>query len=125
VTPVAEQQRLHDSPPLNVGRISPLGKPFGRCSRALVNARYDNYRLERVLGMPFLVTPSVFNPKRLRTGQLIASHSNCALIDRDWDSNHFLQQFQQRHYRISVSARRHFLNERVALFKLQAPACPP
>jgi HemK-related putative methylase len=247
VTHVAEQQRLPDSPPLNVGRISPLGKLFGKllglCSRALGNERYDNYRLERVLGMPFLVTPSVFNPKLLRTGQLFASHLNSALIDREWDvldmgtgsgvcavfaarharrvvavdinaaavrcaginarlnglehkielkegdlfapvrserfdlvlfnppfvrgmprddrdrawrsvdvaerfaadlgqhlkpegmalvllstfgdSNHFLQEFQQRHYRISVFARLHFLNERVTIFKLQAPACPP
>lgn len=34
--------------------------------------RYDDFRLERVLGLPFLVTPSVFNPKLPRTGAFLA-----------------------------------------------------
>jgi len=39
-------------------------------------ARYDNFRMERVLGSPFVVLPSVFNPKLLRTGEFFASQIN-------------------------------------------------
>jgi HemK-related putative methylase len=247
VTHVAERPALPDSTPLSVGRVSPLGKLIGKlvglCSRALGNARYDNYRLERVFGMPFLVLPSVFNPKLLRTGQLFASHLDSTLVDRGWDvldmgtgsgvcavfaarhaarvvavdinaaavrcaainaqlnalqhkidlrqgdlfapvhcerfdlvlfnppfvraaprddrdrawrsvdvaerfaaelgghlkpqgfalvllstfgdSNHFLEEFRRQRLRISVFSERHFLNERITIFKLQAPAGPP
>lgn len=34
---------------------------------------YDDFIVERVNGVPILVTPSVFNPKRLRTGEFFAS----------------------------------------------------
>jgi release factor glutamine methyltransferase len=36
--------------------------------------RYDDFRLERVRGLPFLVLPSVFNPKLPRTGAFLAAH---------------------------------------------------
>lgn len=42
--------------------------------------RYDDFIVERVHGVPFLVIPSVFNPKRLRTGEFFASHLDAALI---------------------------------------------
>lgn len=35
--------------------------------------QYDDYRLERVHGAPILVTPSVFNPKLLRSGEFFAA----------------------------------------------------
>lgn len=35
--------------------------------------RYDDFVVERIRGVPILVTPSVFNPKRLRTGEFFAS----------------------------------------------------
>jgi HemK-related putative methylase len=45
--------------------------------------RYDDYRLERVLGVPLLVTPSVFNPKLPRTGAFLAAHIDSRLVSRD------------------------------------------
>jgi release factor glutamine methyltransferase len=42
--------------------------------------RYDDFIIERVLGVPILVTPSVFNPKRLRTGEFFASRLDGALV---------------------------------------------
>jgi methylase of polypeptide subunit release factors len=42
--------------------------------------RYDDFVLERVHGVPILVTPTVFNPKRLRTGEFFASRLNATLI---------------------------------------------
>src|SRR6202041_3318973 len=45
--------------------------------------RYDDFRVERVHGMPFLVTPSVFNPKVPRTGEFLASLLDSNLIGRD------------------------------------------
>jgi release factor glutamine methyltransferase len=51
---------------------------FSRRLRGL--HRYDDFILERVYGVPILVTPSVFNPKRLRTGEFFASLLDAALI---------------------------------------------
>ena len=45
--------------------------------------RYDDFVVERVHGAPILVTPSVFNPKRLRTGEFFASRLDAALIGPD------------------------------------------
>ncbi len=45
--------------------------------------RYDDFVVERVHGLPILVTPSVFNPKRLRTGEFFASRLDDALIGPD------------------------------------------
>lgn len=42
--------------------------------------RYDDFRLERVLGVPLLVTPSVFNPKLPRTGAFLAAHIDSRLV---------------------------------------------
>ena len=41
---------------------------------------YDDYRLEHVHGTPILVTPSVFNPKLLRSGEFFASILGPALV---------------------------------------------
>jgi release factor glutamine methyltransferase len=35
--------------------------------------RYDEFVVEDVYGVPILVTPSVFNPKRMRTGEFLVS----------------------------------------------------
>jgi HemK-related putative methylase len=35
--------------------------------------------------MPFIVTPSVFNPKVPRTGEFFASQIDSRLVQRDWD----------------------------------------
>jgi release factor glutamine methyltransferase len=42
--------------------------------------RYDDFVIERMFGVPILVTPSVFNPKRLRTGEFFASRLDASLI---------------------------------------------
>lgn len=42
--------------------------------------RYDDFVVERVYGVPILVAPSVFNPKRLRTGEFFASKLDAELI---------------------------------------------
>ena len=46
--------------------------------------RYDDFRVERIKGMSFLVTPSVFNPKVPRTGEFLASLLDANLVS----SNH-------------------------------------
>ena len=48
-------------------------------------ARYDDFRFERVLGMPIVVLPTVANPKVLRTGAFFASHLDARLIGADAD----------------------------------------
>ena len=47
--------------------------------------RYDDFRLERVHDVPFVVTPSVFNPKVPRTGEFLASQIDSRLVQRDWE----------------------------------------
>lgn len=42
--------------------------------------RYDDFRLERVCGVPLLVTPSVFNPRLPRTGAFLAEQLDARLI---------------------------------------------
>src|SRR5215469_4292891 len=42
--------------------------------------RYDDFVVERVHGVPIMVIPTVFNPKRLRTGEFFASCLDAALI---------------------------------------------
>ncbi len=46
---------------------------------------YDDFRLEWVQGLPFIVTPSVFNPNIPRSGAFLASQANSGLISRDAD----------------------------------------
>lgn len=42
--------------------------------------RYDEFIVEHVYGIPILVTPSVFNPKRMRTGEFFVSELNSSRI---------------------------------------------
>jgi release factor glutamine methyltransferase len=51
-----------------------IGKSVAFYYRLIGKDRYDDFRLERVAGVPILVTPSVFNPKVLRTGAFLATH---------------------------------------------------
>jgi len=62
-----------------------LGKAMALCYRLIGKDRYDDFRLERVHGMPFVVTPSVFNPKVPRTGEFLASQIDSRLVQRDWE----------------------------------------
>jgi release factor glutamine methyltransferase len=61
-----------------------LGKAMALCYRLIGKDRYDDFRLERVHGMPFIVTPSVFNPKVPRTGEFLASLIDARLVQQDW-----------------------------------------
>jgi release factor glutamine methyltransferase len=60
-----------------------LGKAMALSYRLMGKDRYDDFRLERVHGMPFVVTPSVFNPKVPRTGEFLASQIDSRLVPRD------------------------------------------
>ena len=51
--------------------------------RLIGKDRYDDFRLERVDGVPILVTPSVFNPKALRTGAFLAAHLDARQVHAD------------------------------------------
>jgi len=62
-----------------------LGKAMALWYRLLGKDRYDDFRLEWVYQMPFIVTPSVFNPKVPRTGEFFASQIDSPLVQRDWD----------------------------------------
>jgi release factor glutamine methyltransferase len=60
-----------------------IGKAMGLAYRLTGKDRYDDFRLERVLGVPLLVTPSVFNPKLPRTGEFLAAHIDSRLVSGD------------------------------------------
>ena len=51
--------------------------------RLIGKDRYDDFRLERVEGVPILVTPSVFNPKVPRTGAFLAAHLDARQVRAD------------------------------------------
>jgi release factor glutamine methyltransferase len=51
-----------------------IGRILAFCYRLIGKDRYDDFRLERVAGVPILVTPSVFNPKVPRTGAFLATY---------------------------------------------------
>ena len=60
-----------------------IGKALSLVYRLTGKHRYDDFRLEHVLGVPLLVTPSVFNPKLPRTGAFLAAHIDAQLIAGD------------------------------------------
>jgi HemK-related putative methylase len=62
-----------------------LGKAMAFGYRLIGKDRYDDFRLERVCGMPFIVMPSVFNPKIPRTGEFFASQIDGTLVKADYD----------------------------------------
>jgi release factor glutamine methyltransferase len=60
-----------------------IGKAMAFGFRLIGRDRYDDFRLEWVLGRPFVVTPSVFNPKVPRTGEFLAAQLNSQLVASD------------------------------------------
>jgi len=44
--------------------------------------RYDDFRMERIQGVPIVVTPSVLNPKLTRTGAFFASRLDSTSVTR-------------------------------------------
>jgi methylase of polypeptide subunit release factors len=57
-----------------------IGRALGLGYKLSGRSRYDDFRLERVHGVPILVTPSVFNPKSLRTGAFFASQLDTQVV---------------------------------------------
>jgi release factor glutamine methyltransferase len=60
-----------------------LGKAMALGYRLTGKDRYDDFRLERIQGAPFVVMPSVFNPKVPRTGEFLASRIDSRLVHAD------------------------------------------
>jgi release factor glutamine methyltransferase len=60
-----------------------LGKTMALGYRLTGKDRYDDFRIERVQGLPFIVTPSVFNPRVLRTGEFLVSRIDATLVGRE------------------------------------------
>lgn len=70
--------------PLRLPVISRLlGKALAMSYRLAGKDSYDDFRLERVQGAPFVVMPSVFNPKIPRTGEFLASQLDARLVHCD------------------------------------------
>jgi release factor glutamine methyltransferase len=70
--------------PLKITRAPLISRLIGKAMafgyRLTGKHRYDDFRLERIQGLPFLVTPSVFNPKVPRTGEFLASLLDSNLV---------------------------------------------
>src|SRR5579863_2417797 len=62
-----------------------IGKAMALGYRLAGKDRCDDFRLERVSGVPFIVMPTVFNPKVPRTGEFLASLLDSRLVQRDWE----------------------------------------
>jgi HemK-related putative methylase len=60
-----------------------LGKALALSYRLTGKDRYDDFRLERVHGAPFVVIPSVFNPKVPRSGEFLAAQLDPRLVPPD------------------------------------------
>lgn len=78
-----------DRDSLKVARLSWFARLIGKAMalgyRLAGKDRYDDFRLERVNGAPFIVMPTVFNPKVPRTGEFLASLLDSSLVARDWE----------------------------------------
>ena len=57
-----------------------LGKAIALSYWLTGKDRYDDFRVERVHGAPFVVMPSVFNPKVPRTGEFLALQIDSRLV---------------------------------------------
>jgi release factor glutamine methyltransferase len=57
-----------------------LGKAIALSYKLSGKDRYDDFRVERVHGAPFVVMPSVFNPKVPRTGEFLAAQLDSRLV---------------------------------------------
>lgn len=70
--------------PLRFPLIAKLaGKALALSYRLTGKDRYDDFRMERVHGVPFVVMPSVFNPKVPRTGEFLAAQLESRLVPLD------------------------------------------
>jgi HemK-related putative methylase len=62
-----------------------VGKALTRWYALTGKHNYDDYRIERVHGVPLVVTPSVFNPKLPRTGAFLAEYIDSERFPPDSD----------------------------------------
>jgi release factor glutamine methyltransferase len=62
-----------------------VGRLLGWYARLSGRHRYDDFRLETVQGARLIITPGVFNPKVLRTGEFFASTLDSSLIGPETD----------------------------------------
>jgi HemK-related putative methylase len=70
--------------PVRFARLgSALGRALALSYRISGRDRYDDFRLERIQGVPLLVTPSVFNPKVPRTGAFLAAQLDARRVRAD------------------------------------------
>jgi len=60
-----------------------IHKTLAVYDRLAGKARYDDFRLERVHGVPLLVTPTVFNPLLPRTGAFLAQQLDARQVSAD------------------------------------------
>jgi HemK-related putative methylase len=82
VAPVlCAQDPLRPARPAFIARLA--GKLMAAGYRLARKDRYDDFRLEWVHDAPFMVIPSVFNPKVPRTGEFLAAQINSRLVDAD------------------------------------------
>jgi HemK-related putative methylase len=78
---IAPEDSLRIARPALITRL--IGKAMALGYRLAGKDRYDDFRLERVNGVPFIVMPTVFNPKVPRTGEFLASLLDSKLVGRD------------------------------------------
>jgi HemK-related putative methylase len=78
---IAPEASLRIARPALIARL--IGKAMALGYRLAGKDRYDDFRLERVHGVPFIVMPTVFNPKVPRTGEFLASLLDSKLVGRD------------------------------------------
>jgi release factor glutamine methyltransferase len=72
---------LLDAPLPLISRL--IGKAMTLAYKLAGKDRYDDFRVERVRGVPFLVMPSVFNPKIPRTGEFLSAVLDSSSIGHD------------------------------------------
>jgi HemK-related putative methylase len=80
IGPAPAMPNLLDAPLPLTARL--IGKLMTLTYRLTGKHRYDDFRIERVRGVPFLVTPSVFNPKIPRTGEFLSAVIESSLAGR-------------------------------------------
>ena len=94
-------------------------KPLAFYDGLIGQDRCDDFRLQRVAGVPILVTASVFSAKVRCTATFLAPH----LDERRVDAEVFVEELRQGGFAISVLAERRLVNERPAILRL-SPASP-
>jgi len=72
---------LDEERPTRFGHF--VGKVLSLAYRVAGAHRYDRLRIERVLGLPLVLIPSVANPRVLRTGAFFASRIDGRLVAAD------------------------------------------